>query len=149
MTVENSTSDLTAADRSSGRAAAGALGEDHALKAGLLSTWMHMLVGHVRSDCPDLTNRQMALLLIVYLVDEQHTVRSLASQLDVAKPVISRALDALGTMSYLRRRRGVRDRRDIFVERTPEGSTFLAAFASLMNGPTVATKPSALAPPTA
>ncbi len=96
---------------------------------------MHTLVGHVRSDYPDLTNRQMALLLVVYLVDAQHTVRALASRLDVGKPIISRALDTLETMDYVRRQRGVHDRRDIFVERTPEGSAFLAAFAGGMDEP--------------
>ncbi len=32
-----------------------------------LSGWMRALVGYVRSGEPDLTNRQMALLMIVYL----------------------------------------------------------------------------------
>ena len=31
-----------------------------------VSEWMHTLVGYVRSGKPDLTNRQMALLMLVY-----------------------------------------------------------------------------------
>jgi hypothetical protein len=32
-----------------------------------LSMWMRALIGYVRSGEPDLTNRQMALLMLVYL----------------------------------------------------------------------------------
>lgn len=32
-----------------------------------LSSWMATLIDYVRSGEPDLTNRQMALLLVVYL----------------------------------------------------------------------------------
>jgi hypothetical protein len=32
-----------------------------------LSGWMHTLIDYVRSGAPDLTNRQMALLMLVYL----------------------------------------------------------------------------------
>jgi hypothetical protein len=40
-----------------------------------LSGWMRALVGYVRSGEPDLTNRQMALLMIVYLTPGPHTWR--------------------------------------------------------------------------
>ena len=32
-----------------------------------LRSWMHTLINYVRSGQPDLTNRQMALMLLVYL----------------------------------------------------------------------------------
>ena len=44
-----------------------------------LSMWMRALIGYVRSGQPDLTNRQMALMLLVYLTPGPHTVRGLAS----------------------------------------------------------------------
>ena len=64
---------------------------------------MQTLIGYVRSGQPDLTNRQMALLLLVYLTPGPHTVRGLAHILGVSKPVITRALNTLGTLGYLAR----------------------------------------------
>ena len=93
-----------------------------------LTMYMQTLLGQVRSDCPDLTNRQMALLLVVYIIDAQHTVRSLARHLGVAKPVVSRACDKLELLNYISRRRGLQDRRDVFLDRTAEGAAFLDKF---------------------
>ncbi|NWM00780.1 MarR family transcriptional regulator, partial [Klebsiella pneumoniae] len=42
-----------------------------------LSSWKNTLVDYVRSGEPDLTNRQMALLMLVYLDPGPHTVRGL------------------------------------------------------------------------
>ncbi|MGC9582186.1 UNVERIFIED_CONTAM: MarR family transcriptional regulator, partial [Salmonella enterica subsp. enterica serovar Typhimurium] len=70
-----------------------------------LLAWMSALVDYVRSGEPDLTNRQMALLLVVYLRPGPHTVRGLARALNVSKPVVTRALNRLGTLGYLRRQR--------------------------------------------
>lgn len=99
---------------------------------GPLSAWMGTLIGYVQSQRPDLTNRQMALLLVVYLSPGPHTVRGLAARLGVSKPVITRALNTLGALGYLRRQRDERDLRNVFVERTPQGLAFLDAFAELI-----------------
>ena len=99
-----------------------------------LSGWMETLVGYVRSGKPDLTNRQMALLLAVYLTPGPHTVRGLAHLLGVSKPVITRALNTLGTLGYLRRERDETDRRNIFVAQTDTGADFLAGFGDLIDG---------------
>jgi len=93
-----------------------------------LFAWMSALVDYVRSGEPDLTNRQMALLLVVYLRPGPHTVRGLARALNVSKPVVTRALNRLGTLGYLRRQRDDSDKRNIFVARTPEGADFLEEF---------------------
>lgn len=93
-----------------------------------LGDWMASLIDYVRSGEPDLTNRQMALLLIVYLQAGPHTVRGLARELNVSKPVITRALNRLGALGYLRRERDERDRRNIYVTRTTEGAHFLEEF---------------------
>ena len=97
-----------------------------------LSSWMGTLIGYVQSARPDLTNRQMALLLVVYLMDGPHTVRGLASRLKVSKPVVTRALNTLGALGYLRRQKDESDLRNIFVERTPQGSAFLDEFETLI-----------------
>ncbi len=89
---------------------------------------MQTLVSYVRSGQPDLTNRQMALMLLVYMTPGPHTVRGLANILGVSKPVITRALNTLGTLGYLRRVRDEADRRNVFVARTNVGQEFLESF---------------------
>jgi DNA-binding MarR family transcriptional regulator len=95
---------------------------------GVLRGWMQALIGYVRSGQPDLTNRQMALMMVVYLTPGPHTVRGLAHVLGVSKPVITRALNTLGTLGYLRRVRDEADRRNVFVAHTSTGRDFLERF---------------------
>lgn len=93
-----------------------------------LGSWMRTLIAYVRSGEPDLTNRQMALMLLVYLTPGPHTVRGLAERLGVSKPVITRALNTLGALGYLRRVRDESDRRNVFVAKTGNGQDFLEGF---------------------
>ena len=95
---------------------------------GPLSGWMRTLINYVRSGEADLTNRQMALLMLIYLTPGPHTVRGIASTLGVSKPVVTRALNTLGSLGYLRRERDQDDRRNIFVVRTKDGTQFLENF---------------------
>jgi DNA-binding MarR family transcriptional regulator len=98
----------------------------------MLDHWMTALIDYVRSGAPDLTNRQMALLLVVYQTPGPHTVRGLAQRLSVSKPVVTRALNRLGTLGYLRRQRDDMDRRNIFVATTDEGAEFLEQFGRII-----------------
>ena len=93
-----------------------------------LAGWMRALIAYVRSGEPDLTNRQMALLMLVYLTPGPHTVRGLAKVLGVSKPVVTRALNTLGALGYLRRERDQDDRRNVFVVRTSNGAECLEGF---------------------
>lgn len=93
-----------------------------------LRSWMQALIRYVRSGQPDLTNRQMALMLLVYLTPGPHTVRGLANLLGVSKPVITRALNTLGSLGYLRRVRDEADRRNVFIAKTNPGQEFLDSF---------------------
>lgn len=97
-----------------------------------LQPWMSALIRYVQSNQPDLTNRQLALLLIVYLSAGPHTVRGLAARLHVSKPVITRALNSLSALGYLRRERDESDLRNVLVEQTQSGHEFLLAFAELI-----------------
>ena len=97
-----------------------------------LNSWMKALVDYVRSGEPGLTYRQMALLLVVYLRPGPHTVRGLARILNVSKPVVTRALNRLGALGYLRRQRDDSDKRNIFVARTSEGADFLEEFGQFI-----------------
>ncbi len=90
--------------------------------------WLDGLTAIVRSDLPDMTNRQMAILLTVAMTAEPHTVRGLAARLDVSKPVVTRALNKLAALGYLLRKRDRNDGRNIFVEMTKAGTEFLEQF---------------------
>jgi DNA-binding MarR family transcriptional regulator len=98
-----------------------------------LAGWMRALIEYVRSGEPDLTNRQMALLMLVYLSPGPHTVRGLAKTLGVSKPVVTRALNTLGALGYLRRERDQDDRRNVFVVRTSSGAEFLEGFKKYLS----------------
>ena len=105
---------------------------DYDMTAEPLAAWMGTLIDYVQSARPDLTNRQMALLMVVYLLPGPHTVRGLAARLHVSKPVVTRALNTLGALGYLRRQKDDSDLRNIFVEQTPAGLAFLEEFAELI-----------------
>ena len=66
-----------------------------------LRLWQQVTLSEVRDDAPDLTMRQMAILLTIYLDPPPHTVRGLAARLDVTKPVITRALDTMGALKLV------------------------------------------------
>ena len=92
----------------------------------------HTIVGLVRRDGPDLSARQLAVFLICYLEEGPHTVRGLASQLEVSKPAITRSLDRLGALGLVRRAQDPRDRRSVVVQRTRIGLDLLADLRGLL-----------------
>jgi DNA-binding MarR family transcriptional regulator len=87
-----------------------------------LRLWNDVTFDLVRDNDQDLTARQMAVLLTVYLEPPPHTVRGLARKLGVTKPVITRALDTMGRLKLLTRKRDETDRRNVLVHRTLEGA---------------------------
>jgi DNA-binding MarR family transcriptional regulator len=97
-----------------------------------LALWKDVTVASVAGDMPDLSARQTAVLMCVYLEEGPHTVRSLAARLNVTKAVISRAIDRLKSYHYIVRADDPRDRRSIVLRRTPEGINYLRAFAGLI-----------------
>jgi DNA-binding MarR family transcriptional regulator len=97
-----------------------------------LDLWRRSLVETVRAGGPDLSQRQMAVALTVYLTEPPHTVRGLAVLLKVSKPAITRALDRLGILGLARRKRDERDRRNVLVQRTVKGAVFFTDFATLI-----------------
>ncbi len=92
----------------------------------LLHMWRQALLNTVRADEKDLTMRQVAVLMTVYMTPAPHTVRGLAAELGVAKPVITRALDSMGRLGLLRRKRDEEDKRNVLVERTVKGAVYLS-----------------------
>lgn len=96
----------------------------------LLNVWRATIKASVRDDGPDLSARQTAILMDVYLQAEAQTVRGLAAAMNISKPAVSRALDRLGQLGFVRRLRDKADRRNVLVQRTVKGSVYLMEFAS-------------------
>ena len=98
-----------------------------------LKLWHQVGVALVQDGNKDLTQRQLTILLIIYLDSPPHTVRGLASHLGVTKPVITRALDTMGQMKLLSRRRDESDKRNVIISRTVEGALFLENLADIIS----------------
>lgn len=97
-----------------------------------LELWRRAVVESVRREAPDLTARQLAVMLTVYKTEPPHTVRGLALALNVAKPAITRAVDRLARLGFVRRRRDEEDRRNVLIQRTMRGSVYLSEFADIV-----------------
>ncbi len=91
------------------------------------------IVALVRRDGPDLSSRQLGVLLTCYLNDGPQTVRGLAAELNVSKPAITRALDRLGELDLARRKVDPADRRSVIVQRTLKGQSFLRDLRGIMS----------------
>jgi DNA-binding MarR family transcriptional regulator len=90
-----------------------------------LRLWHDVSLALVRGEEPDLSARQMTVLITIYLEPQPHTVRALAAKLGVTKPVITRALDTMGRFGLVTRKRDPADRRNVLVQRTVGGALFL------------------------
>ncbi|WP_137389111.1 MarR family winged helix-turn-helix transcriptional regulator [Rhodoligotrophos defluvii] len=97
-----------------------------------LKLWQTIHLDLVKDGQPDLSARQTAILLSVYLEPPPHTIRALAARLSVTKPVITRALDSMGKEGLISRRRDQNDRRNVLVQRTVKGSLFLEHLGDLI-----------------
>jgi len=96
-----------------------------------LMLWRRVMVASLRRDLPDLTQRQFTLLLQVFLTSPPHTVRGLARTLKMSKPAVTRAIDRLSALDFVRRKTDEADRRSILVQRTVKGAVFLREFGDL------------------
>jgi DNA-binding MarR family transcriptional regulator len=86
----------------------------------------------VRDSEQDLSARQLTILLTVYLEPPPHTVRGLAAKLNVTKPAITRALDTLGSLRLLSRKRDEADKRNVIITRTVVGALYLEQLGDLV-----------------
>ncbi len=97
-----------------------------------LDIWRGAALEAVRSGRPDLTMRQMAIVLTVYLEVPPHTVRGLASALNIAKPAVVRALDRLEELDFVRRQEDPTDKRNVLIARTVAGSVYMRETGDLI-----------------
>ena len=99
----------------------------------LLHILMGTLVANVSSDNPDLTARQLAVFLKIYLESGiEHTVRGLAADLNESKPAVTRAPDRLEALDFTKREKDRLDRRSVIARRTPTGSAHLRTLGGYM-----------------
>jgi len=96
-----------------------------------LALWHAVMVQALNRALPDLTQRQFALFLQVYLAPPPHTVRGLARTLNMSKPAVTRAVDRLEKLEFLRRKTDEADKRSILVQRSVKGSVFLREFGDM------------------
>lgn len=99
-----------------------------------LRLWQSVALAEVRDERPDLSTRQTAILLTIYLDPPPHTVRGLAARLGVTKPVITRALDTMGAMKLVSRHRDENDRRNVLVKRTVDGALYVERLGDAIIG---------------
>ena len=97
-----------------------------------LRLWQNVALSEVNDGMPDLSHRQAAILLTVYLDPPPHTVRGLAATLKVTKPVVTRALDTMGALKLLSRHRDEEDGRNVLVKRTIEGALYVERFGDVI-----------------
>ncbi len=99
-----------------------------------LKLWHRVMIVTLDHKLPNMTQRQFALLLQVYLGPPPHTVRGLAAELSMSKPAVTRALNRLSALGFLKRSPDEADRRSVLVKRTVAGAVFLRDFADLASG---------------
>lgn len=97
-----------------------------------LNLWNRIMLRSMQELPQDLSTRQMAIMLTVYLTPPPHTVRSLSEGLNISKPAICRALDVLSGLDFIRRKKDEADRRSVFVQRTVGGSVYLRDAADII-----------------
>jgi DNA-binding MarR family transcriptional regulator len=97
-----------------------------------LKHWQRVITRSLRELPYDLSQRQLGVLLTVYMSPPPHTIRSLSELLNVSKPAICRAVDALSALDLIRRKKDDDDRRNVFLQRTINGSVFLRDFADVI-----------------
>jgi DNA-binding MarR family transcriptional regulator len=92
----------------------------------LLHVLMGTIIAGVRSHNASLTARQLSVFLKIYLEPGvQHTVRGLATELNVLEPAITRALNRLEGLNFARRQTHPEDRRSVIIKKTKSGSAYL------------------------
>ncbi len=101
-------------------------------RRGRLLFWKEVLLAHVCSGQPNLTNRQMTVLMVIYASNGTYTVGGLAAKLTISSPVVSRSLNMLETLGYLKRSRDPTDARSSVIHRTALGAAFLNSFEGVI-----------------
>jgi DNA-binding MarR family transcriptional regulator len=97
-----------------------------------LRLWSRVVSKNLRELPHDFSQRQIAILLSVYMGPPPHTIRGLSERLHISKPAICRAIDVLSRLDFLKRKKDELDRRNVMLQRTMAGSVFLRDFGDML-----------------
>jgi DNA-binding MarR family transcriptional regulator len=97
-----------------------------------LSFWHGVTAAALKEMPFDLSARQTAIMLNVYLIPAPHSIKSLAEELAISKPAVCRAIDALEKAKLVRRLRDRQDKRNVLIQRTVKGTAYLNEFADII-----------------
>jgi len=97
-----------------------------------LSFWHNVTSTALKEMPVDLSARQTAILLTVYLMPPPHSVKSIADGLQISKPAVCRAIDALEKDRLVKRSRDRHDNRNVLIGRTAKGSSYLNELADII-----------------
>jgi DNA-binding MarR family transcriptional regulator len=90
------------------------------------------IVSTVRRPGPDLSARQLAILLVCSVDGIPQTGRGLASRLGVPRSVVTLATDRLEVFGLAKREKDARDRRSVLIVATAAGRALTGELASAM-----------------
>ena len=93
-----------------------------------------MVLRMVRDEAPDLTMRQMAVMLICACETDhkKRYIKTLALELKVCRPAITRVADALLKHGYAVRRRDEADTRNVFLQLTEAGNLYVKKLGGML-----------------
>ena len=106
------------------------IGSNRTIRA--LSFWHGVTANALKQMPVDLSARQTAVLLNVYLMPPPHSIKSIADELMISKPAVCRAVDALERAKLVKRIRDRGDKRNVLLQRTVKGSVYLSEFADII-----------------
>ena len=89
-----------------------------------VDTLRDILLALVRRDGRDLTARQLTAFLLVYTADAVHTVSTLAEEMNISRPGVTRVMDRLVQFDLMAREEDREDRRRVLARRTARGLEF-------------------------
>ena len=95
------------------------------------------LRAEIGSDQPELSLRQLAILLLVYRTKELQSASALVDHLCIPKSSVTRALDHLQDLDLASRVTNDQDRRRVLVHQTARGAAMVERLGTAMANETV------------
>jgi DNA-binding MarR family transcriptional regulator len=93
----------------------------------------HLILNVIRAAGPDLSCRQLAILMLCATIDETQTVTGLSEKLDIGKAAVSRAVNRLAMLGLARRKLNLNDQRSAFVVASSKGKALCRRMAASRN----------------
>ena len=97
-----------------------------------IDTLRSILLALVRRDGRDLTARQLTAFLSVYTADSVHTVSTLADEMNISRPGVTRVMDRLVQFDLMAREEDREDRRRVLARRTARGLEFFRDLSEII-----------------